>query len=166
MVRIRASLASVAALTLALAAPAGARQATVEGWDLSSTAKTCTMATTFSDDVTIELIWSPATSELGLMAMLPSASGAKAGGIEFAFDGDSPHTQWEDDRPAAVSGDESLGLIATWGAAYSAELAKTVAAASHVRVSVGGKLVGTYDLSGGAAAYRALLRCGRQIAAR
>jgi hypothetical protein len=161
---IRSALA-LGAVTLALAAPAGAK--TVDSWEVSSSGKTCTMVSTFADDVTVGLILSPKTGELGFIATLPHPNGvrgAPTAQLQLAFDGDSPYTQWEDERATVVAGLDNDAVISTWGAAHSEELAKAVSAASHVKVRVGDKDIGTYDLAGSPAAYRALTRCGGLIA--
>lgn len=161
---------TLAALVCALAGPAGARSInTIEGWDLDSTPKTCTMTTTFSDDVTIGLVLSPSTSELGFMAAVPQAlapGGGKTAPIVLTFDGAGPYTHWEEQKAAVVNGEDKVAVIANWGAEHADDLAKTVAAASHVAIRVGERDLGSYDLSGSPAAYRALTRCGSQLAAR
>lgn len=157
---------ALAASALALAAPAGAK--TIDNWDVATNAKSCTMVSTFADDVTVGLIWSK-TGELGFITTLPRPNGVRGRAtapVQLTFDGDSPMTQWEDDRAAVVSGPDNDALIANWGAAHSDELARAVKAASHVKLRVGGKDVGTYDLSGSPAAYRALSHCGEQLAAK
>lgn len=154
------------ALTAALAAPAGAR--TVDSWEVSQAGQSCTMLSTFEDDVSIGLMWSPKSGELGFMAAIPHPNEVtgKAAAIELSFDGDAPLTQWEDDHAAIVGGDRSDAVIANWGAAYADALAKTVRASSHVTVRVGGRAIGTYDLAGSPAAYRELTHCGSRIASR
>jgi hypothetical protein len=158
---------ALAAATLAMAVPAGAR--TVNSWDVVPNQQTCTMISTFEDDVSIGLIWSPKTGELGFMATLPRPSGVgerPAAALALTFDGDAPLTEWEDQHAAVVAGADSDAVIANWGAEHSAELAKTVGSAGHVVVRVGGRTVGRYDLSGSSAAYRELTHCGSQIASR
>lgn len=151
-----------------LAAPAGARSIkTIEGWDLNSTPKTCSMATTFSDDVTISLVWAPTTGELGFMAAVPNSydfDGQKTAPIDLTFDGGGPYRIWQDQHAILVRGKDSIGVIANWGAEHADDLAKTVAAASHVAVRVGDHDFGQYDLSGAPAAYRELMRCGELLA--
>jgi hypothetical protein len=167
MVRI-ASIASFSgAAALALAVPAAAR--TVDSWDVVPTGQNCTMISTFEGDVSIGLLWSPKSGELGFMTTVPHVDRAgpqPTEHVELTFDGSGPYTQWEDQRAAVVTGDYSDAVIANWGAAHSDELARAVAAASHVKVRLGGKDMGTYDLAGSPAAYRALTQCGRQLAAK
>jgi hypothetical protein len=157
-----------AALSLTLAGPADARSVkTVEGWELNMTPKTCSMAATFADNVTISLIWAPKTRELGFMAALPHSYGLgkqKTTELDLAFDGDGAYRQWQDQYATLLGGRDSDGVIGNWGAEHSDQLAKAVAAAEHVTVRVGGREVGRYDLAGSPAAYQALLNCGKQLA--
>jgi len=158
---------TLAAAGAALAVPAGAR--TVESWEVVPSQQNCTMISTFEDDVSIGLIWSPKTGELGFMAAVPHPSGLAgrpAAALELTFDGDTPYTEWEDQRAAVVPGNDSDAVIANWGAAHSAQLAETVGGADHVVVRIGGRTVGTYDLAGSPAAYRELTHCGSQLASR
>lgn len=162
--------AALAALAGALAAPAAAREFDpVAGWNLNATPKTCTMSTTFTDDVTIGLVWAPSTSELGFMTAVPHSydlGGRKTAPVVLSFDGHGPYNEWEDQRATVVNGNDSTGLIANWGAEHTDDLAKAVKAASHVTVRVAERDVGTYDLTGTKDAYQALLRCGRLIASK
>lgn len=158
---------ALAATSLACAVPAGAR--TVESWEVVPNQQTCTMLSTFEDDVSIGLIWSPRTGELGFVATLPRPSGLDgkpAASLALTFDGDAPLTEWEDQRATVVAGSDSDAVIANWGAAHSDALAKAVGGAKHVVVRVGGRTIGTYDLAGSPAAYRALTHCGSQLASR
>jgi hypothetical protein len=160
--------AVAAALVAGLAGPAGARSLkTVEGWEINATPKTCSMASTFSDDVTIGLIWAPSTGELGFMAGLPHSygvGGQKTAPVSISFDGEGPYTLWEDQSAAVINGADSTGVIANWGAQHADDLAKAVAASTHVRVRVGDRDLGSYALAGSPAAYQALMRCGRLLA--
>ncbi|MGZ3270391.1 MAG: hypothetical protein ACXU71_05375, partial [Croceibacterium sp.] len=70
------STLALAAAALAFAGPAAAK--TVDSWEVNSTGKSCTMFSTFADDVTIGLIWTPNTGELGFIATLPHRKGWKA----------------------------------------------------------------------------------------
>jgi len=152
---------------LALAAPAGAR--TIDGWEVVSDGQHCTMTSTFADNVSVGLIWAPKTGELAFMTAVPHLKelrGQAVAPVELTFDGTGPYTQWEDQRATVVSGLDNDALIANWGPAHADELAKAVGASGHVAVRVGGKEIGTYDLSGSPAAYRALTRCGSQLAAK
>jgi hypothetical protein len=161
------STLALAAAALALAAPAGAR--TVDSWEVVPNQQNCTMISTFEDDVSIGLIWSPRTGELGFMAAVPPSSGLgerPAASLALTFDGDAPLTEWEDKRAAVVAGADSDAVIATWGAAHSDALAKAVGGAKHVVVRIGDRTIGTYDLSGSGAAYRELTHCGGQLASR
>ena len=171
MNRSIATFLVLAALAPAFAPLAAARDiSTIDGWELSTTGKTCTMATTFADDVTIGLVWSPRTGELGFMAAglrWNELNDRKTVALDLSFDGDGPITQWEDERATVVlGGTGKTAAIANWGADHTDELAKTVGAASHVTVRVGDRDLGSYDLAGNAAAYRALMRCGNQVAAK
>lgn len=168
-VRLISTLAAAGAAALALAAPAGARDiATIDGWELNTTGKACSMTSTFSDDVMIGLIWSPARGELSFIAAGPKwdeLSAGKTTALQFTFDGDGPFTQWEDEHARVVpNGIGKLSVISTWGADHKDDLAKSVAAASKVSVRVGGRDLGSYDLAGSPAAYRALMKCGKQVA--
>jgi hypothetical protein len=165
--RIPALLALAAAA--ALAGPAAARDvATIDGWELNSTGKACSMTSTFSDDVTIGLVWSPATGELSFLAAGPKWNelrAQKTAALELSFDGDVPYAHWEDRQAVVVpNGVDKLSVISTWGADHKEDLAKTVAAASRVSVRVAGRDLGAYDLAGSPAAYRALMKCGNQVA--
>lgn len=158
---------ALAGAMLALAAPAGAR--TIDSWEVVPSQQNCTMISTFEDDVSIGLIWSPKSGELGFMATLPRPSGLDgkpAASLALTFDGDAPLTEWEDQRAAVVAGADSDAVIASWGAAHSEALARAVGGAKHVVVRVGGRTVGTYDLAGSPAAYRELTHCGSQLASR
>jgi hypothetical protein len=171
---VRSLLTGLALAGLAAASPAAARKYSdqadsVAGWDLTATPKTCSMASTFADNVTLALVWAPSTGELGFMAAVPqpSALGAqKAAALALAFDGDGPITQWEQTNAPVIDGEDNVAVMGNWGREHSEELARTVAAAEHVRVRVGDRDVGTYDLSGNQAAYKALMRCGERIAAK
>jgi hypothetical protein len=165
--RIPALLALAAAA--ALAGPAAARDvATIDGWELNSTGKACSMTSTFSDDVTIGLVWSPATGELSFLAAGPKWNelrAQKTAALELSFDGDARFAQWEDQQARVVpNGVDKLAVISTWGADHKDDLAKAVAGASRVTVRVGTRELGAYDLSGSPAAYRALIRCGSRMA--
>jgi hypothetical protein len=127
------------------------------------------MISTFEDDVSIGLIWSPSTAELGFVTALPRPSGLReksATTITLTFDGDAPFTEWQDLRAVVTPGADSDAVVANWGAAHSKELAQSVGSASHVVVRVGDRTVGRYDLSGSRAAYRELTHCGTRLAAR
>ena len=158
---------TLAAVALSFAGPAGAGSfKTIEGWDLSSTLKTCSMATTFSDNVTISLIWAPSTGDLGFMAALPHSYGLGAqrtAELQLSFDGNSRYSAWDDRQATIVDGKDATGVIGNWGADHADDLAKAVVAASHVSVRVGDRDVGSYDLAGSPAAYQALLRCGKLL---
>jgi hypothetical protein len=170
---VRSLLIGLALAGLA-AAPAAARKYgdqanTIAGWDLNSNARTCTMASTFEDNVSIALIWAPSTGELGFMAAVPLPDPLTAQAtapLRLSFDGDGPYSQWEQASAPVVNGDDNVAVIGNWGKEHADDLAKTVAASSHVRVSIGDRDVGSYDLSGNRQAYKALMRCGEQLAAR
>ena len=155
------------AALLALAAPVGAR--TIDSWEVLPNGQRCTMVSTFEDDVSIGLIWSPRNGELGFLATVPHPNAVRGNAttpIMLTFDGDARLTEWEDQHAAVVAGKDSDALVATWGPAHSDDLAKAFGAARHVSLRVAGETVGTYDLSGGPAAYRELTQCGRQLAAK
>jgi hypothetical protein len=167
-VSLLSTLAACAA-ALAVAAPAEARDiATIDGWELNTTGKACSMTSTFSDDVMIGLIWAPVRGELSFIAAGPKwdkLRAQKTAALELSFDGDVPYAHWED-RQAVVApnGVDKLSVISTWGADHRDDLAKTVAGASRVSVKVAGRDLGAYDLAGSPAAYRALMKCGKQVA--
>ncbi len=169
MMDIRSTLTGVAlaALVPLFASPAAARWiATVDGWEVNMTPKTCTMTTTFSDDTTLALVWSPSTSELGFMAGVPRApdlAARKTAPLALSFDGDGPYTQWEDQAARVIPGDGGVGVLGNWGAGHADDLARTVIGASEVSVRVGNRDVGEYPLSGGESAYQALMKCGRLL---
>jgi hypothetical protein len=167
-VRFVSTLAAATA-ALALTAPAGARDiATIDGWELNTTGKACSMTSTFGDDVMIGLIWSPASCELSFIAAGPKwgdLRAEKTTALQFTFDGDGPFNQWEDEHARVVpNGVDKLSVISTWGADHKDDLAKSVTAAGKVTVRVGGRDLGSYDLAGSPAAYRALMKCGKQVA--
>jgi hypothetical protein len=170
---VRSLLIGLALAGLA-AAPASARKYsdqadTVAGWDLTSTPQTCSMASTFADDVTIALVWAPSTGELGFLAAVPkpdALAGQKTAALALSFDGDGPYSQWEQAGAPVVIGEDNVAVIGNWGKDHADDLARTVGGSTHVRVRIGDRDVGSYDLSGNQAAYKALLRCGQQIAAR
>jgi hypothetical protein len=155
----------LAAATLALAAPAGAKE--VDSWEVNGGAKSCTMISTFEDDVSIGLL----SSKGGLAFMAGGEglaklvhSGQKVSlGLKFA--GGAPHNEWTDEGAQVVKAYDSVAIVGDWGPSLSKELADTVLASKTVTVSIGGKVVGTYDLSGSPVAYRELSQCGSQLAA-
>lgn len=168
MARMTPSALALGVTALALAGPAGGRDISIiEGWQLSTTGKTCTMVSTFADDVSVGLLLTPQTGELGFVTTVPHPNdlrGKATAPLQISFDGDAPYIQWEDDRATVITGPDSDAVVASWGAAHSDELAQAMKSASHVKLRVGDKDIGTYDLSGSPAAYRALTRCGDQIA--
>ena len=162
------SMFATALLASAAIAPAGARTMdSVAGWEMTQTTRNCTMTSTFSDNVSVGLVWAPQTGELGFIASLPHPQPLKNNGkaaLALSFDGSTPYTQWDDDAAAVVDGPENVAVIANWGAGHADDLARAVAASGHVTVAVGGRTVGTYELSGSPAAYQALKRCGKLVA--
>lgn len=163
-------LSSMAVTAAAVALVAPARAHTVGDWEVNSGARSCTMLSTFEDNVSIGLI-SPRNGALsfvaggeGLAAFVHPGQNVS---LDLKFTGKVPHDEWSADR-AAVSAASDGGpmVVADWGATYAQELADTVTASSAVTVSVGGKTLGTYDLSGSPAAYRRLSRCGGELAAK
>ena len=158
---------ALAAASLALAGPAGAR--TVDSWEVDSAGKSCTMVSTFADNVTIGLIWSPQTGELAFMTTVPRPHEWKAQKtvpLVLSFDGKVPLTQWEDQHAAVVASGDSDAVVGNWGREHAADLARTINGSSHVSLRVDDKGIGTYDLTGSPAAYRALIHCGSQIASK
>jgi len=78
-----------------------------------------------------------------------------------------PHDDWADDAALVIAAPGGGPMVvADWGDAFARELADTVTASSSVTLTIGGKTVGTYDLSGSPAAYGRLSRCGSELAAR
>lgn len=164
MIRVLAAVSFIAGA----GAPAGARTLSpVAGWDLNSTAKTCSMSSAFSDNVTIAFVWAPSTSELGFMAAVPPsylAGAQQTAALELSFDGGGSYRNWQDDRATLIRGGNSVGVMGNWGATHAADLAGAMKAASHVHVRVAGRDLGSYDLAGSPAAYEALMRCGKELA--
>ena len=160
--------AAFAGVALALAGPAGARS--VGEWEVSPGPKSCIMLSTFEDDVSIGLL-SPKTGGLSFIAGGEGLAGlvrpGQKVGLNLKFAGKVPHDDWTDDAAAVTAmPDGRVVVMADWGTSFAAELADTVTASSTVTVSVGGKAVGTYDLSGSPLAYRQLTRCGSELAAK
>ena len=159
--------AAAAAVAVGTAAPA--RE--TEGWDVVGHGKTCTMLSTFEDDVSVGLIWTAPNGDVAFMAAgdevakIAGNAGATVA-LNVKFDGQVPHTDWTDDRARVVPvGAHGVAVIADWGHDLSKELADTVARSGTVALSIGGKAVGSYDLAGAKAAADELARCGAQIAA-
>jgi hypothetical protein len=169
MMAIRSTTRALAAAALvsALAAPAAARWIdTIDGWEVTMAGRTCSMTTTFSDDTTIGLVWSPATAELGFVAATPPTpdiAGRKTAPLSLTFDGQSAVTEWEDQAAGVIPGDTSVGLLGHWGAEHSQQLAGALAAAKHVRVRIGARDLGEYAIGRSRSAYQALLKCGRLL---
>jgi len=166
-VRFLYTLAAAAGV-LALAAPAAAR--TIGEWDVKPSAKSCTMLSTFEDDVSIGLV-SGKDGRLSFMTggegLAPFVRGGQKVSLDLKFAGKVPHDDWADEAAAVVAlGDGQVMVIADWGPSLGHELADTVTASSTVTVRIGGQLVGTYDLSGSPSAYRELSRCGSEIASK
>jgi hypothetical protein len=161
------SLCSTLALTaaaFALAGPAAAR--TIDNWEVQSSAKSCMMLSTFADDVTIGLI-SPEGGNLSFMVGGEGIAREVPGGqkvtLDLKFAGTAPHNDWTDEAARVLPRDNGrVAVIADWGPSLAAELGDTVTASSTVTVTVGGQTIGTYDLAGSPAAYRALMKCGGQ----
>lgn len=153
---------------LALAAPAGAR--TIEGWEVKPDGDTCSMSSVFEDDVTLALIWSPQDSSLGFLAAgegwdrLRSLEDERVG-LELRFASTAEFNEWHDEgaRIVARRGSAKDGVIGYWGSERSSDLGETVASASSVAISVGELDLGAYELDGTGAAYRELMRCGRDL---
>lgn len=153
---------------LALAAPAGAR--TIEGWEVRPGADTCSMSSAFADDVTLALIWSPKDQSLGFLAAgegwdrLRTLEGERVA-LELRFDGDSELTEWHDEGARIVPGrgGRKDGVIGYWGSERTSDLAAAVTGADSVSVRVDEMDLGAYQLDGAGAAYRELMRCGREL---
>lgn len=155
---------------LTLAAPAGAR--TIEGWEIRLDADSCSMSSVFEDDVTLALIWSPKNESLGFLAAgknwerLRALAGERAS-LELRFDGDARFTEWRDEGARIIvgGGSDKDGVIGFWGSERSSDLAESVTSAGSVSVSVDKLDLGAYTLGGAGAAYRELMRCGRNLPA-
>ena len=153
---------------LALAAPAGAR--TIEGWEVRPGADSCSMSSVFADDVTLALIWSPKDASLGFLAAgkdwdrLRALEGERVA-LELRFDGDAELTEWQDEgaRIVAGRGGGKDGVIGYWGSERSSDLAAAVTGADSVSIRVDEMDLGDYELGGTGAAYRELMRCGRNL---
>jgi hypothetical protein len=153
---------------LSLAAPAGAR--TIEGWEVKPDGDTCSMSSVFEDDVTLALIWSPKDSSLGFLAAgedwdrLRPLEGERVG-LELRFASTAEFNEWHDQGASIVAGRGNAkdGVIGYWGSERSSDLGETVASASSVSVRVDEMDLGAYELDGIGAAYRELMRCGREL---
>jgi hypothetical protein len=160
------SLAGVALAAAALAAPAAARA--VGEWEVTPGTKSCSMLSTFEDDVSIGLI-APRKGALSFIAggkgIAPLLRPGQKVSLDLKFAGKVPHDDWADDGAVVLTapGDGPI-VVADWGDAFAKELADTVTASSSVTLTIGGKTVGTYDLSGSPAAYGRLSRCGSELA--
>lgn len=159
---------ALAGAVLALAAPAAA--SAVGDWEVLPGAKSCTMLSTFEDDVAIGLI-APRKGALSFIAggkgIGPLLRPGQKVAVDLKFAGKVPHDDWADDAALvlAAPGGGTM-VVADWGDAFAKELADTLTASSTVTLTIGGKTVGTYDLSGSRAAYGRLSRCGSQLAAK
>jgi len=167
-VRLLSALALAAAATLAFAAPAAARA--VGDWEVVPGARSCTMLSTFEDDVSIGLI-APRKGALSFIAggkgIEPLVRSGQKVAVDLKFAGNVPHDDWADDAALvlAAPGGGTM-VVADWGDSFAKELADTVTASRTVTLTIGGKTVGTYDLSGSPAAYGQLSRCGGELAAK
>ena len=164
-----------AGFALALGAPALAASSddgTVEGWDVAPFGQSCRMVTTFEDDVTIGLVWTPGSTDLSFMAF--GDSWKKVAGrvgstvpVNLKFDGKVPHDDWTDQHAHVISlGHNRIAVVADWGPDFAKELASTVSRSGTVKLSVGNKVIGTYDLGGSPAAYEQLMHCGSEVASK
>ena len=166
-VRFLAGVA-LAAAALALAAPAAARA--VGEWEVTLGAKSCSMLSTFEDDVSIGLV-APRKGALSFIAggkgIAPLLRAGQKVALDLKFAGKVPHDDWADDAALVLTGpDGGRMVVADWGDSFARELADTVTASSTVTLTLGGKTVGTYDLSGSPAAYGQLSRCGSELASK
>ena len=157
----------VAAAALALSAPAAAR--TIRGWEVGRNRDFCMMQSSFQDNVTLAFVWHPQSGELGFMAAgegwteLVGQQG-KPATIEITFDGGVPPADWIDEGAHVVLMPDREGVVGGWGSEHSDELANAATHATGVTVRVGKRDLGSFDLSGVPAAYRELMRCGKQFA--
>ena len=109
------------------------------------------------------------TGDEAAMAALPRPDALdtqKSAALELSFDGNGPYKDWEQANAPVTTGDDNVAVIGNWGKEHADDLARSVAAATRVRVRIGDREVGSYDLAGSQAAYRALMRCGEKLAAR
>jgi len=161
-------LLPAAIAALALAAPVSADD--TQGWEVSASGKTCTMLSTFEDNVSVALILSSSTGDVTFMAAgdaLEKVAGKPGSTVSFnvKFDGKVPHFDWTDNAARVVPvGTHGVGVIADWGPEYSKELADTLAASGKATIRIGDQDVGVYDVSGGRAAADERRRCGAQLA--
>ena len=163
-----ARLAAALAM-LALAGTADARE--VEGWNVLPQDDTCFMSSAFEDDVTLAVIWNPATRDLAFMAAGNALRGLRGSNgkqvsFDLAFGGRTRPGSWTDDTAVVIETDGgAVGVIAKWSDGQSSELADAIAAASGVSITVGDMDLGAFALTGIPAAYRELMRCGDTLAA-
>jgi hypothetical protein len=160
---------AVAAGALVLAAPAAADDS--DGWEISSNGTSCTMLSTYEDNVSVALLWGT-DGDVSFMAAggdLEKSAG-KAGGtvpLTVRFDGDVPHREWKATAAQVVAvGTRHVGVIADWGPELGKEFADTVARSGNVSIRVGDRDLGSYDLSGSREASASLMACGTQLASR
>ena len=165
--------AMIAGLILAAGVPATASaDDPADGWDVQNVGQACRMVSTFEDNVTIGLIWTPETKDLEFLAFgddwkkVAGQAGSSVP-INLKFDGKVPHDDWTADHASVIPiGSSKVAVVADFGPTLATELANTVSSSQSVAVTVGGKRIGSYDLGGSPAAYQLLMRCGEQIAAR
>ena len=169
MVRLAALAAGAAAVLAAAPLQAGT---TVAGWEVGRGKQGACMMTALFDDaseegVSISLVWNKAEQELGFLASSRHWNGLleRAGDpttLALTFDGDARYRQWlhEGARFHELGGIEAV--IGTWGPEHREALVEAMTQSSQVTLEVGGSDLGAFDLSGAAAAYRELLRCGNR----
>lgn len=163
------SSAAMAAAVLVVAAPAAADD--TDGWEISSNGTSCTMLSTFEDNVSVALL-AAQDGDISFMAAGPSLEkiAGKAGAtvpLTVRFDGEVPHREWKATAAQVVPvGTRSVGVIADWGPSLAKEFTDTVASSGKVSIRIGDTEMGNYDLSGSRAASVALRACGVQLASR
>jgi hypothetical protein len=143
-----------------------------QGWEVISAGQACQMISTFEDDVTIGLVWTPKAGNLSFLAFgdnwkkVAGKPGSKVP-VNLKFDGKVPHDDWTDEAAHVVSlGTNRTAVIADWGPEMAKELASTVSGSGTVKLSVGGKPIGTYNIDGSPAAYEQLMHCGSELASK
>jgi hypothetical protein len=172
MARSLPIISSLAAAAVALAMGAPASAADADGWEILPNGKTCTMLSTYEDDVSVGLISTGASGDVSFMTAgesLENIAGAPGAivTLHVKFDGPVEHADWTDEMARVVDvGNHRVAVIADWGPEYSRELAQTLGASGKATISIGAREIGSYNISGGRAAAEELMRCGTSVAAR
>lgn len=160
-----------AALAAALAAgPAAAR--TVGNWEVGRTGPgACMMSAIFGsgdDAVTIAFLWQAGERRLEALAAGANLQELHAGEgetapLELNFDGNVEYRQWVSEQAPFTQLRGGLdAIVGDWGSAHSADLAKALTGSKNLHLKVGHADLGNFDISGSAAAYQELLRCGER----